>query len=95
MGILTTALVTKPFSWEGRKRQVQAELGLEKLKGCVDSILVVPNDKLIQGVNRTVSLTESFSIVNEVLLRGIQGISESVTNSGMIGVDFTDIRDFL
>ena len=95
MGIFTMALVTKLFSWEGRRRNEQAEQGLEKLNGCVDSILVVPNDKLYQEAEKHPETESAFDTIDKVLCKGIQGISESVTNSGMIGVNFTDIRDFL
>ena len=92
LGILTVAVVTKPFSWEGKKRQNQAVQGLEKLREAVDAVIVIPNDKLLQVVDRQVSLTESFIIVDEVLLRGVQGISDIITIPGMINVDFADVR---
>ncbi len=95
LGILTIAVVTKPFSWEGRKRQNQAEQGLEKLRESVDAVIVVPNDKLLQVVDRQVSLTESFLIVDEVLLRGVQGISDIITIPGMINVDFADVKSVM
>ena len=84
--------VTKPFTWEGRKRQNQANQGLEKLREAVDAVIVVPNDKLLQVVDRQVSLTESFIIVDEVLLRGVQGISDIITVPGLINVDFADVK---
>ncbi len=92
LGILTIAVVTKPFSWEGKKRQNQANNGLEKLKESVDAVIVVPNDKLLQVVDRQVSLQESFIIVDEVLLRGVQGISDIITVPGIINVDFADVK---
>jgi len=92
LGILTIAVVTKPFSWEGKKRQNQANTGLEKLKESVDAVIVVPNDKLLQVVDRQVSLNESFIIVDEVLLRGVQGISDIITVPGIINVDFADVK---
>ena len=95
LGVLTIAVVTKPFSWEGRKRQNQAEQGLEKLRECVDAVIVIPNDKLLQVVDRQVSLTESFLIVDEVLLRGVQGISDIITIPGMINVDFADVKSVM
>ncbi len=95
LGILTIAVVTKPFSWEGRKRQNQAVQGLEKLKEAVDAVIVVPNDKLLQVVERDVSLTESFIIVDEVLLRGVQGISDIITVPGLINVDFADVKNVM
>ena len=95
LGILTIAVVTKPFSWEGRKRQNQAVQGLEKLREAVDAVIVVPNDKLLQVVDRQVSLTESFIIVDEVLLRGVQGISDIITVPGTINVDFADVKNVM
>jgi cell division protein FtsZ len=95
LGILTIAVVTKPFSFEGRKRQSQAITGLEKLKEAVDAVIVIPNDKLLQVVDRQVSLTESFIIVDEVLLRGVQGISDIITVPGLINVDFADVKNVM
>lgn len=95
LGILTIAVVTKPFSWEGKKRQNQANAGLDKLKEVVDAVIVVPNDKLLQVVDRQVSLQESFIIVDEVLLRGVQGISDIITVPGIINVDFADVKSVM
>ena len=95
LGILTIAVVTKPFFWEGRKRTNQANQGLEKLRESVDAILVVPNDKLLQVVDRQVSFTESFLIADEVLLRGVQGISDIIVIPGIINVDFADVRSVM
>ena len=92
LGALTIGVVTKPFSWEGKKRQNQANQGLEKLREAVDAVIVVPNDKLLQVVDRQVSLTEAFIIVDEVLLRGVQGISDIITVPGLINVDFADVK---
>ena len=92
LGILTIAVVTKPFAWEGKKRQNQANAGLDKLKEAVDAVIVVPNDKLLQVVDRQVTLQESFVIVDEVLLRGVQGISDIITVPGIINVDFADVK---
>lgn len=92
LGILTIAVVTKPFTWEGKKRQNQANAGIDKLKESVDAVIVVPNDKLLQVVDRQVSLQESFIIVDEVLLRGVQGISDIITVPGIINVDFADVK---
>ncbi|MFI3301392.1 MAG: cell division protein FtsZ [Candidatus Gastranaerophilales bacterium] len=94
-GILTIAVVTKPFSWEGKKRQNQAIQGLDKLREAVDAVIVVPNDKLLQVVDRHVGLTESFIIVDEVLLRGVQGISDIITVPGLINVDFADVKNVM
>ncbi len=95
LGILTIAVVTKPFSLEGKKRQAQANNGLDKLKEHIDAVIVIPNDKLLQVVDRQVSLLESFSIVDEVLLRGVQGISDIITVPGLINVDFADVKSVM
>jgi cell division protein FtsZ len=90
LGILTIGVVTKPFSFEGKRRQNQAQQGLEKLRESVDALIVIPNDKLLDVVDRRVSLQESFIVVDEVLLRGVQGISDIITIPGLINVDFAD-----
>lgn len=92
LGILTMAFVTKPFSWEGKKRMAQAEAGIEKLKKYVDAILIVPNDKLLQVVERQFGVREAFCVTDEVLYRGIQGLSDIITIPGMINIDFADVR---
>ncbi len=92
LGILTMAFVTKPFGWEGKKRMAQAEAGIEKLRKYVDAILVVPNDKLLQVVKREIGLREAFCVTDEVLYRGIQGLSDIITIPGMINIDFADVR---
>ena len=95
LGILTIAVVTKPFSFEGKRRQNQAQQGLEKLRESVDALIVIPNDKLLDVVDRRVSLQESFIVVDEVLLRGVQGISDIITIPGLINVDFADVRSVM
>ena len=92
LGILTIAFVTKPFFWEGKKRMAQAEEGIEKLKKYVDAILVVPNDKLLQVVKREIGVREAFCVTDEVLFRGIQGLSDIITIPGTINIDFADVR---
>lgn len=95
LGILTIGVVTKPFSFEGKRRQNQASLGLEKLRESVDALIVIPNDKLLDVVDRRVSLQESFIVVDEVLLRGVQGISDIITIPGLINVDFADVKSVM
>lgn len=95
LGILTIGVVTKPFSFEGKRRQNQAQQGLEKLRECVDALIVIPNDKLLDVVDRRVSLQESFIVVDEVLLRGVQGISDIITIPGLINVDFADVKSVM
>ena len=95
LGILTVGVVTKPFSFEGNKRRNQAIQGIEKLREAVDAVIVIPNDKLLQVVDRQVSFIESFIIVDEVLLRGVQGISDIITVPGLINVDFADVKSVM
>ncbi len=95
LGILTIGVVTKPFSFEGKRRANQAQQGLEKLRESVDALIVIPNDKLLDVVDRRVSLQESFIVVDEVLLRGVQGISDIITIPGLINVDFADVKSVM
>ena len=95
LGALTIGVVTKPFSFEGKKRMNQAVQGLEKLKDTVDALIVIPNDKLLEVVDRRTTMREAFQIVDEILLRGVQGISDIITVPGMINVDFADVRSVM
>lgn len=95
LGALTIGVVTKPFTFEGKRRMTQAMQGLEKLKETVDALIVIPNDKLLEVVDRRTTFRESFQIVDEVLLRGVQGISDIITVPGMINVDFADVRSVM
>lgn len=92
LGALTIGVVTKPFSFEGKRRLNQALQGLEKLKETVDALIVIPNDKLIEVVERRTTMREAFQVVDEVLLRGVQGISDIITVPGLINVDFADVK---
>lgn len=92
LGILTIAVVTKPFAFEGPKRMKHANAGLEKLKDSVDAVIVVPNDKLLQVTGREVGFEEAFVIADEVLIRGVTGITDVITIPGIINVDFADIK---
>lgn len=92
LGILTVAVVTKPFSFEGHRRRVQAEEGLENLKNKVDTMIVIPNDKILSLIDKKTPLTEAFTVVDDVLRQGVQGISDLITVHGMINVDFADVR---
>jgi len=91
-GALTVAVVTRPFSFEGTIRRSIAERGLEKLMDKVDTIITIPNDKLLQIIDKKTTLLEAFSIVDEVLKQGVQGISELITVPGLINVDFADVK---
>ncbi len=95
LGALTIGVVTKPFSFEGKRRMNQAIQGIEKLKETVDALIVIPNDKLLEVVDRRATMREAFQVVDEVLLRGVQGISDIITVPGMINVDFADVRSVM
>lgn len=92
MGALTVAVVTKPFSFEGRRRMTVAEEGLNQLKESVDSLVCIPNENLLPVLGRDVSLLNAFGAANDVLLGAVQGISELITRDGLINVDFADVR---
>ena len=92
LGALTIGVVTKPFTFEGKRRLNQALQGLEKLKETVDALIVIPNDKLMEVVDKRTTMREAFHVVDEVLLRGVQGISDIITVPGLINVDFTDVK---
>ncbi len=92
MGILTVAVVTRPFGFEGKKRASVAELGIKALGEIVDSLIIVPNDKLLSELDRNLSLLNAFKEANEVLRGAVQGIAELITRPGLINVDFADVR---
>ncbi|RLA05460.1 MAG: cell division protein FtsZ [Gammaproteobacteria bacterium] len=92
MGILTVAVVTRPFSFEGKKRARIAEMGITALGEIVDSLIIVPNDKLLSELDRNLSLLNAFKEANEVLRGAVQGIAELITRPGLINVDFADVR---
>jgi cell division protein FtsZ len=94
-GALTVAVVTRPFTFEGTRRAALTEEGIECLEGYVDTLIVVPNDRLLEIVNKWISLDVSFRIADEVLRQVIQGISELVTRPGLINLDFADVRAIL
>ncbi len=92
LGILTVGVVTKPFTFEGKKRRDHAELGIEYLKRYVDSLVVVPNDKLLQISEKSTTMKEAFSMADDVLRQGVQGITDLIAESGMINLDFADVK---
>jgi cell division protein FtsZ len=92
MGALTVGVVTKPFGFEGRRRLQQASHGLEALKENVDTLIVIPNDRLLDVVERRTSMQEAFHVADDILLRGVQGISDIITIPGLINVDFADVK---
>lgn len=91
-GALTVAVVTKPFSFEGLQRRKIAEEGLENLKAQVDTIITIPNDKLLQVIDKKTLLLDSFKIVDDILKQGVQGISDLITIPGIVNVDFADVK---
>ena len=91
-GALTVAVVTKPFRFEGPIRAKQAEEGLEHLRSQVDALIVIPNDKLLQVVERVTSLVDSFKIADDVLKQGVQGIADLITIPGLVNLDFADVK---
>ncbi|GLT15980.1 cell division protein FtsZ [Vibrio algivorus] len=92
LGILTVAVVTKPFSFEGKKRMAFAEQGIEELSKHVDSLITIPNEKLLKVLGRGITLLEAFAKANDVLRNAVQGIAELITRPGMMNVDFADVR---
>jgi len=92
MGVLTVAVVTKPFPFEGSKRMSTAEAGIEELRGQVDSLITIPNEKLLSVLGKNMALLDAFKAANDVLRGAVQGIAELITNPGLINVDFADVR---
>lgn len=92
LGALTIAVVTKPFTFEGARRAVNAEDGIEELKDKVDTLIVIPNQRILDVVDKKVSLLEAFKVADSVLSQGVQGISDLITMPGLINVDFADVK---
>ena len=92
LGILTVAVVTKPFAFEGARRRTQADEGLENLKNKVDTIITIPNDKILSLIDKKTPLVDAFMVVDDVLRQGVQGIADLITVHGMINVDFADVK---
>ena len=95
LGALTVAVVTKPFKFEGRKRQMQAERGLEMLRDCVDTIITIPNERLLTIIDRTTPLTDAFATADDVLRQAIQGICDLILVPGLINLDFADVKTIM
>ncbi len=95
MGILTIGVVTKPFTFEGKKRLSQAERGIESLKGKVDTLVVIPNDKLLQVIDRKTSIIEAFRMADDILRQGVQGISDLIAIPGLVNLDFADVKTIM
>ncbi|KAF5954018.1 hypothetical protein HYC85_006874 [Camellia sinensis] len=92
MGILTVGIVTTPFSFEGRRRAVQAQEGIAALRDNVDTLIVIPNDKLLTAVSPSTPVTEAFNLADDILRQGVRGISDIITIPGLVNVDFADVR---
>ncbi len=95
LGILTVAVVTKPFAFEGRKRALQAEAGMAELRAVVDTLIAIPNQRLLAVVDRGTPLLEAFKVADTVLLQAVQGISDLILVPGLINLDFADVRTIM
>ena len=95
LGALTIGVVTRPFGFEGKRRVVQAELGIEKLRSEVDTLIVIPNDRLLSISDRHVSVLDAFKAADQVLLSGVQGITDLITTPGLINLDFADVKSVM
>jgi len=91
-GALTIGVVTRPFAFEGKRRSAQADKGIESLKQEVDTLIIIPNDRLLQVAERTTSMLDAFKLADQVLLQGVQGITDLITIPGLINLDFADVR---
>ena len=95
MGILTVGVVTKPFLFEGKKRRMQAEAGVEALKAVVDTLVTIPNDRLLQIADKKMPLVKAFNLADDVLKQGVQGISDLIAVPGLINLDFADVKTIM
>jgi len=95
LGALTVGVVTRPFAFEGKRRSAQAEEGIENLRSEVDTLIVIPNDRLLSISDRSISLVEAFRTADQVLLSGVQGITDLITTPGLINLDFADVRSVM
>ena len=95
IGALTIGVVTKPFSFEGRRRSAQADVGVAQLRAEVDTLIVVPNDRLLEISDRSISVQEAFTTADQVLLAGVQGITDLITTPGLINLDFADVKSVM
>lgn len=95
IGALTIAIVTKPFTFEGKRRLKQALAGIERLSGQVDSIVTIPNDRLLQIADKNTTLESAFSFADDILRQGVQGISDTIAKAGIINLDFADVRTIM
>jgi cell division protein FtsZ len=95
LGALTVAVVTKPFKFEGRRRELQAEQGLKELRECVDSVITIPNERLLKSVTKAIPFLDAFGLADGVLRQAVRGISDIITLPGLINVDFSDVSSIM
>lgn len=95
MGILTVGVVTKPFTFEGKRRMTHADRGIEELRKRVDTLVTIPNDRLLQVVEKRTSIVEAFKIADEILKQGVQGISDLIAIPGLVNLDFADVKTIM
>src|SRR5699024_9000979 len=95
LGALTIGVVTRPFTFEGRRRSVQADTGIESLRAEVDTLITIPNDRLLSISDRNVSVLDAFKSADQVLLAGVQGITDLITTPGLINLDFADVKSVM
>jgi cell division protein FtsZ len=95
LGALTVGIVTTPFRFEGTRRQAQAETGIDDLRAVCDTLIVIPNDRLLEVLDRSTSMVEAFRIADDVLRQGVQGICDLITMPGLINLDFADVRTIM
>ncbi len=95
LGALTVAVVTRPFGFEGRRRSVQAEQGIANLRGAVDTLIVIPNQRLLEFADQNLPIVDAFRLADEVLLHGVGGITDLITTPGLINVDFADVKSVM
>jgi cell division protein FtsZ len=95
LGILVVGFATKPFAFEGEKRRRNADMAIEKLRNAVDTLIIIPNDRLLQTIDRETPLTEAFKVADDVLRQGVQGISDLITVHGLINLDFADVKSVM
>jgi cell division protein FtsZ len=95
LGALTVAVVTRPFGFEGRRRSVQAEQGIQAIRGSVDTLIVIPNQRLLEYADQNLPITEAFKLADDILLQGVGGITDLITTPGLINVDFADVKSIM
>ena len=95
MWCLTVAVVTRPFSFEGNRRRKQAECGIENLRQCVDTLITIPNQRLMSITTEKTTVKEAFERADRVLLQAVKGVSDLINSSGMVNVDFADVKSIM